>query len=266
MLSPLRTRFGIPGVISVIALVFAMFGGAYAASNSSDGGKATASAKAKKGPRGPKGAKGDTGAQGPEGKQGPAGKDGSNGSPGSNGTNGKSVEVSGTAGGCAEGGATVQVKGEPGTAQEVCNGEEGEPGAAGEPWVVGTAPTGAVMQGTWVLPPATAVATGEEFFVPISTVVPIAKIVPEFSGITVLSSFFCKGTALDPQPATNPANGAVIPGGLCVYKAAETNIAGAATGSAGESLGESGGGVVFKFNSLAAGEVKGYGTWAMAAP
>jgi len=49
MLSPLRNRFGIPGVISVIALVFAMFGGAYAASNSGDGptasGKATASAK-----------------------------------------------------------------------------------------------------------------------------------------------------------------------------------------------------------------------------
>ena len=32
MFSTLRTRFGIPGVISVIALVFAMFGGAYAAS------------------------------------------------------------------------------------------------------------------------------------------------------------------------------------------------------------------------------------------
>ena len=48
MFSTLRNRFGIPGVISVIALVFAMFGGAYAASNSSGGGKATASAKAKK--------------------------------------------------------------------------------------------------------------------------------------------------------------------------------------------------------------------------
>ena len=33
MFSTLRTRFGIPGVISVIALVFAMLGGAYAANN-----------------------------------------------------------------------------------------------------------------------------------------------------------------------------------------------------------------------------------------
>ena len=47
MFSPLRNRFGIPGAISVIALVFAMFGGAYAASDNSGGGKATASAKKK---------------------------------------------------------------------------------------------------------------------------------------------------------------------------------------------------------------------------
>jgi hypothetical protein len=51
MFSTLRTRFGIPGVISVMALVFAMLGGAYAANSPSGGGKATASAKAKKGPR-----------------------------------------------------------------------------------------------------------------------------------------------------------------------------------------------------------------------
>jgi hypothetical protein len=52
MLSHLRSRFGIPRVISVIALVFAMLGDAYAATNSSSGGKATASAKGKQGPRG----------------------------------------------------------------------------------------------------------------------------------------------------------------------------------------------------------------------
>src|SRR5258706_13999527 len=69
MFSPLSNRFGIPGVISVIALVFAMLGGAYAASNNSGGGKASASAKAKKGPRGPKGA---TGPAGPAGPSGPA--------------------------------------------------------------------------------------------------------------------------------------------------------------------------------------------------
>jgi len=88
MFSTLRNRFGIPGVISVIALVFAMLGGAYAANNSSGGGKATASAKAKKGPRGPKGATGPAGPAGPVGPAGPAGangKDGANGSAGAQG-------------------------------------------------------------------------------------------------------------------------------------------------------------------------------------
>jgi hypothetical protein len=84
MLSPLRNRFGIPGVIAVIALVFAMFGGAYAASNK-DGGKATASAKAKRGPRGPKGPKGDPGPAGPQGSAGPAGAPGKDGAAGRSG-------------------------------------------------------------------------------------------------------------------------------------------------------------------------------------
>ena len=88
MLSPLRNRFGIPGVISVMALVFAMLGGAYAAQSNSGGGKATASAKAKKGPRGPKGATGPAGPAGPAGPQGPAGPKGDAGANGSNGSNG----------------------------------------------------------------------------------------------------------------------------------------------------------------------------------
>jgi hypothetical protein len=79
MFSVLKNRMGIPGVISVIALVFAMFGGAYAASND---GKATKSAKTKRGPRGPKGA------QGPQGSPGPQGAKGDKGEPGVNGKDG----------------------------------------------------------------------------------------------------------------------------------------------------------------------------------
>ena len=108
MFSTLRTRFGIPGVISVIALVFAMFGGAYAASNSSGGGKATASAQAKKGPRGPKGA---TGPAGPAGAQGPAGPAGAKGDAGANGSNGAAgatgaTGLKGTTGAAGPTGAT----------------------------------------------------------------------------------------------------------------------------------------------------------------
>ena len=135
MFSTLRTRFGIPGVISVIALVFAMFGGAYAASNSSGGGKATASAKGKPGPRGKTG---KTGPQGPAGPAGPAGAKGDAGAPGSNGTNGapgadgKSVTGEPIASGGACGAGVTGVKYTlNATSTNVCNGKNGKDGETG---------------------------------------------------------------------------------------------------------------------------------------
>ncbi len=155
----LRNRFGIPGVISVIALVFAMLGGAYAASNSSGGGKATASAKAKKGPRGPKGATGPAGPAGPQGPAGANGKDGANGSnglQGSQGLPGKSVEVANYSGPeCAgsEEGATVQVAGEPATKKYICDGAEGAQGPSGPEGVCSTSschlPANVTETGAW---------------------------------------------------------------------------------------------------------------------
>jgi hypothetical protein len=141
----LRNRFGIPGVISVIALVFAMLGGAYAASQNS-GGKATASAKAKRGPKGPKGATGPAGPAGPQGAAGANGKDGSNGSAGAQGSQGlpgKSVAVANYSGPeCpgSEEGATVEVSGEPATKKYVCDGTpgtNGTQGLQGSPWTAG---------------------------------------------------------------------------------------------------------------------------------
>ncbi len=150
MFSTLRTRFGIPGVISVIALVFAMFGGAYAASNSASGGKATASAKAKKGPRGPKGATGPAGPQGPAGPAGPAGPKGDTGaagSAGSPGTAGKSVTATPIEFGepeCEEhGGVEVKQEGAA-SGTEICNGAEGSPWTDG-----GTLPSGSTETGVF---------------------------------------------------------------------------------------------------------------------
>lgn len=88
MLSFMRNRFGIPGVISVVALVFAMLGGAYAANKSESSGSKASASKSKRGPRGPKGPAGPAGPQGlpgPTGPQGPAGaagKEGPQGVPG----------------------------------------------------------------------------------------------------------------------------------------------------------------------------------------
>jgi hypothetical protein len=130
MFSTLRNRFGIPGVISVIALVFAMFGGAYAASNSSGGGKATVSAKAKAGPRGKTGKTGPAGPAGPAGSAGAKGDAGAAGAAGTPGTSVTSTPLSIGNGTCPEGGAEFKVGAS--TPTHACNGEEGSNGADGK--------------------------------------------------------------------------------------------------------------------------------------
>jgi hypothetical protein len=126
----IREPFGKAGLtVAILALVFAMVGGAYAAKGAltgkqkkevekiakteakkfvitstsqikpsvleSSGPKATASAKGKQGKQGKQGKTGKTGPQGPAGATGPAGPQGAkgdtgaNGKDGANGTNGK---------------------------------------------------------------------------------------------------------------------------------------------------------------------------------
>jgi hypothetical protein len=180
MFSTLRTRFGIPGVISVMALVFAMFGGAYAATNGSSGGKATASAKAKKGPRGPKGA---TGPQGPAGPQGPKGDTGAPGTPGKDGTSvANSTEPAGP--NCKAGGTKLV-----GTSTTyACNGEKGATGATGkkgDPWTVGgTLPEEATETGAWAFGTGAAVPEGEVLRVSISFPIPLAAELTEAEAVT----------------------------------------------------------------------------------
>jgi hypothetical protein len=225
MFSTLRTRFGIPGVISVIALVFAMFGGAYAASNSSGGGKATASkSKAKKGPRGPKGATGPAGPQGSAGPQGPAGAKGDAGAAGANGTNGTSAEAVSFAGnqhGCPEGGVEVK-SAKP--ASFVCNGKKGENGQTG---FTATLPPGETETGTWGI----ALPTNSllEINVPISFPIPVAK-----GGNAYFftrkqveeEEFGTTGCKYEPGEDANVRPEATTPGTLCVFaEIGELNVA-----------------------------------------
>jgi Collagen triple helix repeat (20 copies) len=216
MLSPLRNRFGIPGVISVIALVFAMLGGAYAASDDSgSGSKASASAKAKKGPRGPKGPKGPVGPAGPQGPAGPAGAKGDTGAAGSNGTNGKDGEdgTDGTDGidgtsvttsaasteECPSGGIKVTSASPP---AKVCNGQTG---------FVETLPSEATEKGTWWFQ-----ATNDpEQYAPVSFPIPLsvadAASIKETHVSTEKAEDFeaeCPGTINDPKAE---------PGALCFY-------------------------------------------------
>ena len=266
MFSTLRTRFGIPGVISVMALVFAMFGGAYAASNDSGGGKATASAKAKKGPRGPKGAKGDTGPAGPAGPQGPAGPagpagaKGDAGNPGSPGANGKSVTlVNEEPAGCEnEEGFTYEVEGS-GEENEVCNGEEGEPGAIhpGE-----TLPPNASETGVWAFGDNPSGAG-------ISTKVPISFTVPLETALDATQVHYIKEGEAAPTGCTGgtPEAPKADPGNLCVYETERVSGGGESIKTAipGNATGASKVGAMLQFFNPGASSY-GYGTWAVTAP
>jgi hypothetical protein len=265
MFSTLRTRFGIPGVISVIALVFALFGGAYAASNSAGNGKATASAKAKKGPRGPKGA---TGPAGPAGAQGPAGAKGDAG-------------ANGTAGGVGPAGPTGPT-GPTGKTGTGTTGPTGPTGPTGQTGFTEKLPTGKTETGTWSYSTA---GTGAflQSNAPISFSVPLAQ--PGAKGTAFVftqeqteneefSTSGCTGSVTEP---TAPA------GKLCIYTNYENAEKGsgalqvvAPLGSGGElefeAYGVSGALVLGPFlvgvekGEIVSAYAEANGTWAVTAP
>lgn len=157
----LRNRFGIPGVISVVALVFAMVGGAFAAKNVGGSGDPQATAAAKKvlrGPRGPRGLQGPTGPQGTAGQPGANGKDGSAGATGPTGPAGP-------------------------TGPEGPEGPEGAEGAEGSPWTAGgTLPPGAMETGSWGFGPDAGQTSSGPLNVPMSLPIPLEKPIEVFDG------------------------------------------------------------------------------------
>jgi len=123
MFKRLKEPFGKAGLtVAVIALVFAMLGGAYAASGLNGKQKKEVKSIAKKfaGKPGAPGATGPAGAAGPVGPAGANGKDGTNGT---NGTNGTSVTgVAATVAECPAGG--VKYTSASGS-KAICNGQTG---------------------------------------------------------------------------------------------------------------------------------------------
>jgi hypothetical protein len=94
MFSILRNRFGVPGVLAVVALVLAMVGGAYAAAKLTSKQKKEVEKIAKKfagkqGPQGPAGLPGAAGAPGKDGARGPTGPEGPEGPEGPRGLAGQ---------------------------------------------------------------------------------------------------------------------------------------------------------------------------------
>jgi Collagen triple helix repeat (20 copies) len=250
MFSSLRNRFGIPGVIAVIALVFAMLGGAYAANNSGDS-KATASAK-----RGKPGKPGKRGPTGPTGPQGPAGAKGDKGDNGSNGTNGSAGAV-GPTGPTGAKGATGA------TGATGPTGPTGVTGPTGSPWVPdGTLPVGATETGSWFTTTATEFAPG--FFVgkdAVSLPIPLAAAIP--SNFTIVKKEETPPEACDDgsgAPA-GPEHPEADSGNFCVFIAKGSPMEAFVAQSGGTSFGASTAGAVLSFLSTAKEEL--WGTFAV---
>ena len=221
MLHGLKRRLGAnsPGItIAVLALVFALVGGAFAASGGlTSKQKKQVEAIVKKevkknpGPQGPKGDTGSQGAAGGLGAKGDQGPEGPQGKPGEEGPAGEGVlltPIPKAEPACEEQGG-VEVRGDnqlPEEGENVCNGKEGSPWTAG-----GTLPAGAVETGAWAFTGTDSDANGIR--VPISFPIPL----PPGGSLSVEQvhfqeeenfSTFCEGTVAAPKPK---------PGELCVY-------------------------------------------------
>ncbi len=147
MFSRIRKHFTYANVAMTLALVFAMSGGAYAASKyvitstkqiKPSVLKGLKGSQGTRGPAGPAGPAGPSGPSGPAGSAGPAGK-GEKGETGNTGTSVTSTALVGAKGACKEGGSEF-------TAAEnkisyACNGS---------PWTdKGTLPKGSSERGQW---------------------------------------------------------------------------------------------------------------------
>ena len=205
MFSRLRRRFTYTNVAMTLALVFAMSGGAFAASKFVITSTKQIKPSVLKQLQGKAGKAGAAGAQGPVGPQGPPGangKDGTNGANGTNGTSGKSV-VSAVASGaeCKEGGTKLEVEGS-GKAEHICNGK------AGAIHPEETLPSEASETGTWLIS-----RSGAGFLTNISFVIPLAHPIAE-SKIEIESEGYAGGGEGCPGSAEEAK---AEPGFLCIY-------------------------------------------------
>jgi len=241
----LRRRLTYSNVVATLALVFAMSGGAYAASKflitSTKQIKPSVLAQLK----GKAGANGAAGAQGPAGPAGPAGGVGPAGPAGTDGTAGTDGQPG------AEGKA-----GKNGT-----NGKEGSPWTAG-----GTLPVGSTETGVWGYGPT----RDEQSIVPVASfTIPLAAPLGkghnhfineagkevEGNGKEVTSTA-CTGTAAKPT---------AVSGNLCVYTSHVSNAQTSNAGFSGAAVeeGSETAGAWLQVEAVAAGESTARGTWAV---
>ncbi len=282
MSSALRKHITPATILAFVALVFAITGGAFAASGNGGGSPAKASSstahatltasaakskakpKAKAGPRGPAGPKGATGAPGPAGPAGPAGATGPGGAPGPQGP-------AGATGATGAAGAT----GPAGPA-----GPKGTNGINGAIHPGETLPSGASETGVWFAEDASGASRSPaviSFPIPLAVeltwgegipgepenqvhyINPKGEEVP--TGGKEVPSSACTGSAAAPTAA---------PGNLCIYahKAPTEGESGT-----NEGIRNPTGGKTFNLGAATSGALlegavggTSFGTWAVTAP
>ena len=268
MLSTIRSRFTYANFVATLALVFAMSGGALAASHylitSTKQIKPSvlSSLKGKGGLVGPAGPAGTAGPAGGAGPQGPAGPKGENGSPGGPGSNGESVTNTKLSKGatCPEGGAEFKVGS--GAATHACNGKEGSPWTAG-----GTLPSKATETGVWSFGPIAEASVPLTFgerrlFVPVASfAIPLAAPLAESQ-----VHYIKKGeTAPSGCTGGTAANPIAESGNLCVYAHEEEEVESSSSGIANPDGGGKGAGTTgaYEIFTVTGGAGFGLGTWAV---
>jgi hypothetical protein len=244
MFSALRTRFGIPGVIATIALLFAMTGGAFAAKYLITSTKQISPSVLKKlkGAAGLTGAAGVAGTAGAQGPAGPAGANGANGEAGAKGATG-ATGATGTTG---------------------AKGATGPTGATGFSGFTEALPSGKTETGTWGVS-FTAANFTESFPLypyPISFPIPLPGTLDEEHVHYVGPTGNATCTGKTPNP-TAPS------GHLCIYRETELNLSAAPLVTRVDL--ESGAGVSGAFLMFSAPASKempatAYGSWAVTAP
>jgi hypothetical protein len=277
----LRDRLSYANVVATLALVFAMSGGALAASKylitSTKQIKPSVlgSLKGKAGPAGASGAQGPAGVAGPAGGVGPQGPGGAPGAKGESGVSVTSAEVAKSSSACSKQGG-VEFTSVSGKAT-ACNGKEGSPWTAG-----GTLPEGKTETGAWSFGELNEPAL-EFIFVTASFPIPLAAPLGEGHAhlinstgmeITGYNGATKTYTETAPEdcgsgigPEVNASNPQAKPGNLCVYisslnnaVATSTNIIDPATTAAG--AGRTGAIETFVTSE---GTQSGRGTWAVTA-
>lgn len=261
MFALVRKRISYANVAATLAVLFAMTGGALAASKyiitSTKQIKPSVLAQIK-GKNGAPGKGGAPGVQGPQGPAGPAGAQGAKGDNGSNGSNGSN----GTEGKAGKDGVT----GSKGT-----TGASGVTGPTGQTGFTEVLPSGKTERGTWSAS-VRVVPKEEETWTPISFPMRLEKSSPE--------AFFINATEteeLDEGIKTEGKGGCAgtleIPtapkGKLCVYTEEEdlseaelVNVIGRAELGAGYQPS----GAFIDFRVKEGGTVKTRGNWAVTAP